>query len=543
MSLRDIIASFDIDGGPAAKALKALHHDISGAKTSLADLGHKFAGFAKLAAEAFAIHEIGSFIKEQIEAGSVINDTAEKLGVGTDELQAFQFAAKLAGVGSEEAAKGLQFLSKNVGEAIGGNKEAIETFTKLGIHTKNTDGTVRELGDLIPEVADAFQKMGSSQERTAQAMKIFGKSGASLIPLLKGGSAEVQKLYERFQKLGGGFNKDFIEKADKAGDEIDVFKFSLRGLSSEFVVALLPTLTDWVGKLANGVGYVRKLTHETNIVTAVLWSLAAVAGVLAVEWAVLNFEFIAVAGLVLIAEDLFTLFTGGKSLTGQLIDKLWGVGSAAKGVAAVKDAAASLVEVFKAAWPIVAGVGELLYALFVAALPAMKFFYKNAFEGTGRWLMMFIGGLKTALDLTAQLFQGLGQGVNNLGDFLDNDALKALGTHLAKGGVNIEAALAPAATKLNAPPEVKVPGYLNAPAGLDPTELGGDFRTARRRDTGARAGAPKEQKITNHTKVEVNVNGGKTNEETGRVVADHVRRVYENDLSSGKRAMATGGED
>jgi hypothetical protein len=232
-ALRVLAAMFDIDTATATTKLKQLDTGLTTAKGSLTTLAAGVVG-------AFSLHAFKDFIEDQIELGSKINDTAEKLGVGTDELQKFQYAAGLSGVSAEGAGKALQLLNKNMGEAIGGNKEAVETFAKLKIELKDGQGNVRELGDTLPELADAFSEMGSDQERTAAAMKIFGRSGAELLPLLKKGGEELANLNREFEELGGGMQDDFIKLADEAGDEMDRLKFAMTGLKSRIAVADAP---------------------------------------------------------------------------------------------------------------------------------------------------------------------------------------------------------------------------------------------------------------------------------------------------------------
>lgn len=340
--LRELLATFDVDTAKAAAKVKDLDGKIEGAKNMLGALASAFIGSA-------LVHGLKEFVGHQIEAGSRINDLSEKLGVGTDELQQFQFAAGLTGVASESAAKGLQFLNKNMGEALDGNKEAVETFKKLDVALKGADGQVRELGDVIPEIADAFEKMGSDQERTATAMKVFGKAGADLLPLLKGGAKGVAEFNAEFERLGGGMRKDFIEAADKAGDEIDKLKFALNGWKSQLVFAILPALTRGVTHLQTWVGGLRKVTNETRLAQYVMAAFgvgAAAAGFKAASgfaemmgilpkdasfWKkILGLGEIAlvVAGVALLAlafEDLFTFVTGGQSLIGDLVNEFLGM--------------------------------------------------------------------------------------------------------------------------------------------------------------------------------------------------------------------------
>lgn len=350
MALRDILAEFEIKVDD--KALKNLEGGLDGTVDKLHSVAAAFTG-------GLLVNEVGEFINHQIELGSQINDTAEKLGVGTEELQQFQYAAKLSGVEAESAAQSLGFLNKNIGGALGGNKELVKTFADLKVPLKDAGGNVRELGDVLPDIADSFGSLKSQQEKTTVAMSIFGRSGAALLPILSQGSDGLEELYKEFDRLGGSLSEDFIAGADAAGDEIDKLKFSFEGLKSRIAVAVFPTLITLTKYLEGVSGSLVRLSKETNVVQVGLLALAGGAGIgglriLASLSKSLGFTaqaaegaggaikgifnlglkggaIVAVlTGLAFLAEDLYTLFTGGKSAIGEWLDATQGIGTSKK---------------------------------------------------------------------------------------------------------------------------------------------------------------------------------------------------------------------
>ena len=107
-------------------------------------------------------------------------------------------------------------------------------------------------------------------------MQLFGKSGASLIPLLKQGGPELARLSKEFDELGGGLSEDFILKADEAGDEIDKLRLGFRGLKSQMTIAILPGLSELSRKFSAVIGHIRAIVHDTNIAKYAWAGLAAV---------------------------------------------------------------------------------------------------------------------------------------------------------------------------------------------------------------------------------------------------------------------------
>jgi hypothetical protein len=535
MALRELLAVFSVDTGQAETALKKVDEKIEGAKSALGGLAEAFIGSAFVAG-------MTGFVAHQIEAGSRVNDLSEKLGIGTEELQKFQLAAGLAGVESESAAQALGFLNKNMGEALDGNKEAAETFQKLGIALKDNGG-IREVGDLIPELADSFAALGSNQERTALAMKVFGKSGAALIPLLKGGSASLAETYERFQQLGGGMSDEFVKAADDAGDQIDLLKFGLNSWKSKLALEVLPVVSRWAVKLQDGVIKLHKLTKETNLAkyaaaTMGVASAAASAkaamgfgkmlGVLPKDgsfWSnALGLGKIAlVAGaallLALAFEDVYTFIKGGDSVIGHYMEELFGAEAAAEFADSLREAWELVSQAFDNLKGPLGDVGKLFAETLKDSLP----YIVTTFEYLVRVIATLAVGLASviaaagaAASAVAGVFKGDNTKMDNLGGTLGDIFGKGGEAIFGKGGLLGD----PKAVEANA-------------------EFIGPPRAAKvRQPTGFARG---DANVTQSNQVNVTVQGGKNAQETGKAVAGGVREALGGDLAATFAALNTGG--
>lgn len=65
--------------------------------------------------------------------------------------------------------------------AAGGSKEQIEVFSRLGVSVTDAAGQLRPTEDVLLDLADAFAAMPDGAEKSALAVKLFGKSGVELI--------------------------------------------------------------------------------------------------------------------------------------------------------------------------------------------------------------------------------------------------------------------------------------------------------------------------------------------------------------------------
>lgn len=326
-----------------------------------------FKRVGEIAAEVFALKEVKEFVEGQIEAGAQLKVTADRLGTTTDELQAMQLAAGEAGVGAEALTTGLRFLNRNIAEANKGGGDAAALFRKMGISLKDSvTKEARPAGDVLGDLADHLAEIKDPAEKTEIAMKLLGRGGAELIPLLNRGGEAFDEARKSMQELGGGMSSEFVEQAHEAEAANVRLTFAMTGLKSNIALAVLPSvekLVEWLTHLTAGAVHFAK---TTTILQTGLETLALIAGIkltislgklakaigllkptigetLAALW-----EFavpvIIVGSLYLIFDDLYTLMKGGPSIIGDILDGFFGFGAAAVAVQYVTAAFQDAVE-------------------------------------------------------------------------------------------------------------------------------------------------------------------------------------------------------
>ncbi len=157
-----------------------------------------------------SVYRIGAELGKALTEMDRADEVSQKLGIAADELTALNFAATLADSSAEKLQNGLKFLARSVDEGA-------ESFTTLGIQLRNAAGAFRPQREILEDIADRFAAMPDGIEKTALALKLFGKEGVSMIPLLfAGGIDGVER-----DPVGGvllfGSNTNTLIGADDCG--------------------------------------------------------------------------------------------------------------------------------------------------------------------------------------------------------------------------------------------------------------------------------------------------------------------------------------
>lgn len=202
VSLKKAVVATQRDVGKIQKTL-------SGLKTGLIGIAGVIAGSQML-----------SSARQALDYAASLGEVSQQLGVTTRDLQLYRYIGTQVNLTEEEMDKGLQRLTRTIGEAASGSKKQATAFRELGVSVTDANGRVKTAGDVIPRLADAIKQIESPTLRAKVAYDLFGKSGQQMLPLLELGQKGISEFAAEARKLGIIVDDAMIAKADKASDRL-----------------------------------------------------------------------------------------------------------------------------------------------------------------------------------------------------------------------------------------------------------------------------------------------------------------------------------
>lgn len=194
---------------------------------------------------------LGAMAKGAIDAADEMNDLSQRVGIGIKDLAGFKLAAEQSGTSMESVAKGVKGLSVFMVE----NGKAL---ADAGITAKTSSGAIIQLADL-------FKAMPDGVEKTALAVKLFGKAGMDMIPMLNQGSAGLADAQRKTEDYANKL-AELAPKADEFNDKLRELKLQgeLAGLSlGNLVVGPMTSMVTAINDMASGgekaLGVMKKL--------------------------------------------------------------------------------------------------------------------------------------------------------------------------------------------------------------------------------------------------------------------------------------------
>ena len=250
-------------------ALKNFERETQNVRMAIAAVG---------AVAAATAYKLLGITKEMAAFGHDVGIMSEKLGIGAETLQELTFAIQQNGGEVDNLQMGLKLLGQTMYAAAKGGKEQVKLFSDLGIAYKDTTtGALRPFEDMIGDLADKFKGMEGGPEKAALAVKLFGRSGLSMIPMLNNGRDGIMALREEAVALGGVMSKDMVDHAKEMKDSLEAVDFATRGLKMRMYETLGPALQTLLDKwVFPAIKAFREWEKETGAISTALKGLGYV---------------------------------------------------------------------------------------------------------------------------------------------------------------------------------------------------------------------------------------------------------------------------
>ncbi|SLN77607.1 phage tail tape measure protein [Oceanibacterium hippocampi] len=186
--------------------------------------------------------------------GDDVAKTAFRLGLTTDQLQEYRFAAERSGIATSTFDMAIQQFGRRAADARRGTGEAVEAFEALQIQMLDTAGNIRPVNDLFRDVADRMAAIEDPTTRNLVATKLFGEEGLKLVQMLGDGTAGLDRLAAEAHRLGLVMRKEATTEAAHFTDRVTNLTTVLGGLQRRIGSALLPVLGTLAERLTAAIG-------------------------------------------------------------------------------------------------------------------------------------------------------------------------------------------------------------------------------------------------------------------------------------------------
>lgn len=370
MDLLNLVARLTLDSSDYEEGLGKAKEGAGEFSEQWEEAKDKFAtGGKKLATGIGLLGGLGTAAFKSADALSQnldnIDKSSQKIGFSAKAYQEWDFVLQHSGSSIDEMTMGIKTLTNKYDSLMSGNKEAAETFGKLGLSMEDVKGLSQE--DLFAKVIYGLQGMEEGAERSALASDLLGRSGMALGPLLNTTAEDTQAMIKQVNDLGGIMSDDAVKSGAAFADSLQNVKTAFAGAGAKLLEDLLPAITTLMDKISEFV--------SSGKLDNLLQTLKDIAPVVAVVVAgIAGFQI--VSGIISLIQGLSVVF--------GILNAVM----AANPIGIIIIAIAALVAAFVALWNNCEGFRQF----WIDAWEGIKNFaieaweaIKNAFAAVGEW--------------------------------------------------------------------------------------------------------------------------------------------------------------
>ena len=222
-------------------------------------------------------------LKGAADSADNLIELSKRLGESANNMATLEVAAAHSNQTLDNMASHLVRMNR----AIGQGSPALE---KLGLSAEQLAG--RSPVEAFMEIGQAIAALPTQAERTAAAMQIFGRTGASLLPLFDKGPAAFAEMADKAQRFGLAVGKDGFAALEAMDEKVTDLQKAWDGLIRQLLIGLTPAIENVVERLSAAAEISHSFADGLRIAAAVAtdaWSgleaiVASGLSVIALHW-------------------------------------------------------------------------------------------------------------------------------------------------------------------------------------------------------------------------------------------------------------------
>lgn len=204
-------------------------------------------------AGAVSVGAIAAWAEDVIAAASALDDLADATGSTVESLSKLSNIAKVSGADFGTIDAAIKKLAVGMAGVDGETSKAGKALAALGINT-------RDPAQAMEQLAHTFAQFQDGPEKAAYAVAIFGKAGASLLPVLKDIADNA--------RVTGTVTGEMAKEAEKLEKAMRSLSVQAGGFKQSLLGEIVPALNEWIDSTLkardSGLGWFKSLDLGTT---------------------------------------------------------------------------------------------------------------------------------------------------------------------------------------------------------------------------------------------------------------------------------------
>lgn len=203
-----------------------------------------------------AIYNLAS---EAADSAKQIEKLSKQTSLSTDEIQELSYIADKCGVSLDIITKTVKQNILAIKEASKLNWDYMEAYDALGISIYDTDGVLKDSGDIYWEVIEALRNMEESTQRDIIAEQLLGRKATDLNEIFALSNEEFSSLVEEAHEIGYVLDSETIASLASLDNQLVKAESSLAATKNLIAAQFAPAMSEASNAVAQFITDVNKI--------------------------------------------------------------------------------------------------------------------------------------------------------------------------------------------------------------------------------------------------------------------------------------------
>ena len=217
---------------------------LTGAITS-ASIAFDFINQAAQTMKQYVQEAYDDTVGAAVDFSSQMIKTSDSTGVSTDNLQRLRAGAMAVGVDFDTASQSLRMFSQKIDETGTAGDTLRSRLSQVGVSVTDSNGNMKDTYSIYTQTIEKLGEMPNTMERNNLALAIFGRSWASIAPLMTD-----YKTVADAAASADPIPQDTLEKTRQFGINLAEAKDKISILGITVGTELVPALTNIVNVMS-----------------------------------------------------------------------------------------------------------------------------------------------------------------------------------------------------------------------------------------------------------------------------------------------------
>ena len=241
-------------GNEADKASKSVSKSADATAKAITGVVTRLAG---VVAAFVGVNSVIAQFNKTVGDVTALDHLSQVTGASVERLSELRNISLATGVAFETVGRAFEQFGARMTEALASSSSrGSQALRALGVDVRDAQGNIRQLDELLPELAGSFAQFANGSNKAALASALFGEeAGPKMLVLLNKGKDGLEEIR---RQLGSTYTQEHVERVREYNRAVANLQVAFERATAELLTRFGPALATILNVIADTIGPARR---------------------------------------------------------------------------------------------------------------------------------------------------------------------------------------------------------------------------------------------------------------------------------------------